>query len=209
MSVYLKGDGQNYSSIAFSTITLPNPAISPDIMEDNVDVVESDAGYQVCYEKGTYRRIFPYRFSLLSDLKKEELWVWWQKIKGRFHWFLLQPSKQVSENIDELEHEVDMGNDKLVNAQFEQAINFWKGFWTIILTGDYSKTARKIIYSEPDIPNYYIQVFPAFEQAIPIGNVFIIGFPVTLDESRIQFIPRHPNFWDVEIVFKEKIIDIV
>jgi hypothetical protein len=210
MSVYLKGDGFNYSSIAFDTITLPNPALSPDIMEDNVDVVESDAGYRVCYEKGTYRRIFPYRWTLLSTTQRHTIWAWWQKMKGRLHWFWLQPYDQA---ITEIIHQAEVPSDYIIRSleAWPREILYLEanGFWLVVLEGNYQSEARKIINSGPDYPMSWYVVSPAYSGMIDVGIDLLLGFPVTLDESRIQFIPRHPNFWDVEIVFKEKIIDLV
>jgi hypothetical protein len=205
MSIYLKGDGAVYSSMAFDTVTLPNPAISPDILEDNVDIVETDAGYIATYEKGTYRRIFPYRFTLLTQTQRDDLWIWWQNIKGRSHWFLLQPQEQKTVSI--LETETGENTDRELFNQYIylQSPGTWKGYWVFILAGNYRKEARKVISEIPTDDS--VIVSPPFSGYILEGLKFILGYPVTLDQARFEATPRFPNFWDVELIFKERIID--
>jgi hypothetical protein len=203
MSIYLKGDGQIYSSVAFTTITLPNPAISPDIMEDNVDVVEGDGGYTAMYQKGTYKRIFPYKFTLLTEAQKNLLWTWYQTIEGRSNWFLLQPYGQPADTVGLLDNE-QIGTDLLYNSYlYEQ--RSWEGFWAFILGGDHRGETRKIIAFETD--SNYIQVSPAFGGAIESYMKFILGYPVTLDEDKVEFVSHSYNYWDVQLIFREKVID--
>lgn len=207
MSVILQGDGNLTSSIAFPTITLPDPAPTPDIMEDNVDIVEGDGGWTVAYEKGTYRRIFPYRFTLLSASQKDDIWKWWQLIKGRLHWFTLQPHGQAVTQI--FAQEGPDSTYKIKNSLLvPQPTHYWRGFWALILSGTEQGAKRKIINSRgDDNPNWGdVDVSPPFDNAIVTGTDVLLGYPVALDEARINFSPRIPDFWDVETVFREKMM---
>ena len=311
MSVILKGDGQVYSSVAFDTITLADPAISNHILESNIEIVETEARHRTTFEKGTYRRIFPYHFSLLSATQKLALQNWYRIVKGRLHWFLLQPPEQYQSWMGvELEQGTDSNsiiyNDyiegmyegrvisfkdprtlswsssatstieigltavytgttdktwtctidgtgvKTVGAgdikinwfdgtnygytwlsQADQEIFFtgpggdglklsfsagdlvggntfevatllgrMRGFWVFILQGNYRRQARKIVQSGWG----WAQVSPAFSGIITEGTKFIIGYPVTLEGARFEATPRNPNFWDVDLIFKERIV---
>lgn len=214
MSIYLKGDGRIYSSIAFTTITLPNQSQSPEILEDNVEIVESEAGYNESYQKGNYRRVFPYRFTLLTQTQKDILWDWWVKIKGQSHWFLLQPQDQVFNTGITSQYYCGtyMGqntcNKWLFGATDSEDFLAYRGFWSFILDGNCKGERRRITkggWHTPPFP--YAEVYPFFSNDIILGTQFIIGYPVMLEGIRFEATPRIPNFWDVELVFKEKIID--
>jgi len=205
MSVILLGDGNLTSSIAFDTspLTLPTPALSPDIMQDNVDVIEGDGGWMVCYEKGTYRRVFPYRFTLLTQNQKDLIWNWWQKIKGRLHWFTLQLHGQAITS--QFLQQYSGGSTTWVrNTVLNQADHYWRGFYVLVMDGGAQGNKRKIVNSFGGGTSFYF--FPATDALIAVGNSVLLGYPVILDEDNINFTPRLPNFWDVQIIFKEKVM---
>jgi len=185
-----------------------------------VELAEGDAGYSKVYKKGICRRIFPYRFTLLNQSQKDTLWDWWQKIKGRGHWFLLQPQDQFFPV--GIQQQMYCGtymgqntcNKWLFGSGFTdpypESFSVYKGPWAFILNGNYRKEARKIItggWHTP--PEPYAEVFPVFSGRIISWTTFIIGYPVTLDQARFEATPRFPNFWDVELIFKEKLVDVV
>lgn len=200
MSVYLKGDGRIYSDIKFDAITLPNPAISPDVIEDNIDIIEADAGHTVTYQKGSHRRTFPYRFTLLTNSQKTELWNWWQVIQGRLSWFLLQPYEQQISSIFEQE----MISEFIYNAELHNQRN-WEGYWIFVLDGDYGGEKRKATNFE--ISGDYIKPKPYFSGKITTGTNIILGYPVVLENARFEAMPRYPSFWDITLVFKEKMVN--
>lgn len=206
MSVILLGDGSLTSSKAIfgSPLTLPDPAPSQHIVRDNVDVIEGDGGFSVMYEKGTYRRIFPYRFTLLSESMKDQIDRWWKDMSGRLNWFTLQPQEQpITSSF--LQQGTD-STSKITNSalNFSQLTHWWRGYWVIALTGSAAGQRRKIYNSWGD-PYGDIYCY-AFDNNIATGDEVILGYPVVLDEDSIIYIPRLPNFWDVQIVFKEKVI---
>jgi hypothetical protein len=205
MSVILLGDGTLTSSIAFdvSPLTLPTPALTPDVMGDNVDVIEGDGGWAVAYEKGIYRRVFPYRFTLLTQTQRDSIWQWWQKIKGRLHWFTLQPHGQaITSSI--AQQWVGGSNEYIRNSLLNQTTPYWRGFWVMVLDGAAQGQKRKAIHSTGTLGD--IQVSPVFDNIVAAGNMVLLGYPVTLDEDSINFAPRLPNFWDMQIIFREKVM---
>jgi len=203
MSVILLGDGILTSSVAFTTLTLPAPALTPDIMQDNVDMIEGDGGWAVCYEKGTYRRVFPYRFTLLTSAQKDSLWAWWQIVKGRLHWFTLQPHQQAVTS--QIAQQWAGGSVEWIrNTSLNQADHYWRGFWVLVINGSAQGQKRKCINSYGGMND--IQISPIFDNPVAYGNNVQLGYPVILDEDSINFSPRLPNFWDVQMTFREKVM---
>lgn len=202
MSVILLGDGTNTSSIAIGVYTFSHVALSPDRHRDNVDVIEGDGGYTVCYEKGTFIRIFPYRFTLLSDVQKKEFEnKVWKTLKGRLHWFTLQPHNQPVTDI--LEQEYAGGSTLYIKNSLLAGDQIWVGWWVIVLTGAAAGQKRKVISSDF---SGVLQVSPAFDNTVAVGDTFVLGYPVMFQEPDMGANPRIPNFWDMNITFVEKIM---
>jgi hypothetical protein len=153
-------------------------------------------------------RIFPYQFTLISQILYEEIWTWWQKIKGQLHWFLLQPQEQYFTGIVQQTH---ASTDEIYDTDLGIPIlGGYNDSLAFILEGNCRKQARKITGGGLALPfGPFVDVSPAFSETIAVGTKALIGYPVSLDESRIEFVQRMPEFWDVNLVFREKIISMV
>lgn len=208
MSVILLGDGTITSSKAFysSPFTLPDPAASPHIVRDNIDVIEGDGGCDVMYEKGTYQRIFPYRFTLVSNDIKEQIDRWWKNMEGRLNWFILQTPEQLITS--EFTQEYTGGSNYIIENTLLKTghlTHWWRGYWVIVKDGAAQGQKRKIIKFY-GTPYGHLYADPVFDNIVAVGDTVVLGYPVKLDEQDIQFIPRIPNFWDVNITFKEHLL---
>lgn len=202
MSIQIFGDGSATSSIAFTTITLPTPALTREVLSDNVEIIEGDGGWTVAYEKGTYRRIFPYVFSLLSQTQKDTLFVWWELIKGRLNWFSLFPHEYPLAS-EQIQQQYTGGSNYIIqNTVLNQSTNFWRGWWVIVRSGLAINQRRKIYQSGSN----QVLVTPVFNNTIAVNDYVTLAYPVELENSEVTFSLRLPNFWDVNLTFKEKIM---
>lgn len=202
MSIIIKGDGSNTSSVAFDNITL-SVAPSQDVMRDNVRRIEGDGGHTFNYERGTYKRIFPLRLRLLPDADRLELWIWWQVIRGRNHWFTIHPNNQPV--AWPFTQQYGAGSDIIVrNNQLTQGDDYWKGYWLFVLTGAATGQRRKVkdFYSSND----ELWFDRKFDNPIGYGDQVLLAYPVEVMDQEIRFIARLPTFKDVNLNLIEKLL---
>lgn len=204
MSVVFQGDGLNTSSINFGSLTLTNnPTLSSavDMIEQNLEIIESDAGYRTIYQKGERQKPSKMRFNLLTDSNHEQLREWIETLKGGSNWFTLQDQNvgiktaiaiQTGGTSAALKNTTD-----LVSANWPvRPIGQWATFisGTAALLGK----RRRINYYVSTI----ISIDPALATTPAIGDTFIIGLPVFLINNPV-FRRVSAIWWEVEFEFQE------
>lgn len=201
MSVQFVGDGTNTSSVSFTTITLTNnPVISTDTIpiEQNIEVIKSDAGVRTVYQRGERQLLSQMKFALLTNTDNETLREWIEIVSGGKNWFTLQDQNiYTSTTIT-----VDGGSTTNILATPE--LSAWPiapiGQWVIMLTGTLAGKRRRInAYSGA---SGQVIVSPGFSSSVTAGDTFLIGLPVFLTNNPLlRRIP--PAWWEVEFIFEE------